>query len=353
MAKSDKTEKPTPKRRREARKKGQIPRSKEVAAAATFLTTLFFLMAGGTYLLSEFQSLFQFFWGSFRFGEISQVKAHEFAIVTIWGVMKMAGPVMGLTFVVAVGAALVQGGLVLTAEPLKFNPDKINPAKNLKKIFSKRGWVELAKSLALISVVVYLAASAVWNYIDVFQSMIVMDLRTIVVTWGSTVYSIGLRVGIFLGVVAIGDYLFQRHSHEEGLKQSKHEVKEDMKDTEGQPLVKARIRRLQREMSRRRMLSAVKTADVVITNPTHFAVALKYELQEMSAPVIVAKGQDFIAQKIKEIAEKENVPQVEDVQLARTLYKSVEVGDVIPTELFKAVAQILAYVYKLKEETYH
>jgi flagellar biosynthetic protein FlhB len=353
MAQPDRTEKPTPKKRREARKKGQVPRSKEVASAATFLTTLMFLMAGGTYLLSEFQSLFQFFWGSFLFDEISHVTAQELASVTLWGVIRMAGPVMGLTFLVALGASLAQGGLVLASEPLKFNSDKVNPAKNLKKVFSKRGWVELAKSLGLISVVIYLAASVVWNYLELFQSMIVMDIRMIVTTWGSTVSSIGIRVGIFLGIVAVGDYLFQRYSHEEGLKQTKHEVKEDMKDTEGQPLVKARIRRLQREMARRRMLSAVKTADVVITNPTHFAVALKYELQEMPAPLVVAKGQDYMAQKIKEIASEEKVPLFEDVELARTLYKTVEVGDAIPTDLYKAVAQILAYVYKMKEETYH
>jgi flagellar biosynthetic protein FlhB len=310
-------------------------------------------MAGSTYLLSECQTLFQILWGSFIFDEISQVKAREFAIVTMWGVFKMAGPVMGLTFLAALGASIVQGGLVLASEPLKFNPDKVNPARNLKKVFSKRGWVELAKSVALVSVVIYLAASVVWNYLEVFQSMIVMDLRTIVITWGSTIYSIGLRVGIFLGIVAVADYLFQRYSHEEGLKQTRHEVKEDLKDTEGQPLVKARIRRLQREMARRRMLSAVKTADVVVTNPTHYAVALKYELHEMPAPLVVAKGQDYMAQKIREIAEKEKVPLVEDVHLAQTLYKTVEVGDAIPTDLYKAVAQILAYVYRLREETYH
>jgi flagellar biosynthetic protein FlhB len=353
MAQSDRTEKPTPKRRREARRKGQIPRSKEVSSAATFLTTLFFLMAGSSYLFGEFRALFQILWGSFIFEEFSQITVQEYATVTVWGVLKLAGPVMGLTFVAALGAAVVQGGMVLASEPLKFNSDKVNPAKNLKKVFSKRGWVELAKSVALVSVVIYLAASVVWNYLEVFQSMIVMDLRAIVATWGSTVYSIGLRVGIFLGVVAVADYLFQRYNHEQGLKQTKHEVKEDLKDTEGQPLVKARIRRLQREMARRRMLSAVKTADVVVTNPTHFAVALKYDLHEMPAPLVVAKGQDYMAQKIKEIAEKEKVPQVEDVQLARTLYQTVEVGDAIPTDLYKAVAQILAYVYKLKDETYH
>ncbi len=353
MAQPDRTEKPTPKRRREARRKGQIPRSREVSSAVTFLTALVFFMACGAYFLDEIHGLFHFFWGSFLFSEISQLTAHEFATVSMWSFLRLAGPLMGLTFFLALGAALVQGGMVLSAEPLKMSAEKINPAKNLKKVFSKRGWVELVKSLALISVVIYLAASVVWNYLDVFQSMIVMDLRTIVSTSGSTICSIGLRIGIFLGVVAVGDYLFQRYSHEQGLKQTKHEVREDLKETEGQPLVKARIRRLQREMARRRMLSAVKTADVVVTNPTHYAVALKYELQEMPAPLVVAKGQDHMAQKIKEIAAKDKVPLVEDVTLAQTLYRSVDVGEVIPTDLYKAVAQILAYVYKLKEETYH
>ena len=353
MAQSDRTEKPTPKRRQEALRKGQIPRSKEVSAAATFLVTLAFLMGASAYLFTELQSVFYRCWGSFLSIEISEITAHELVAMTLWGVIRMAGPVMGLTFVVALGSAFVQGGVVLSAEPLKFKPDKVNPAKNLKKVFSKRSWVELAKSLALISVVIYLAVSVIWDYLGVFQTMVVMDIRTIVSTLGSAVFSIGLRVGIFLAVVAFADYLFQRYNHEQGLKQTKHEIKEDLKDTEGQPLVKARIRRLQREMARKRMLSAVKTADVVVTNPTHFAVALKYEIQEMAAPQVVAKGQEYMAQKIKEIAEQEKVPLVEDVQLARTLYKTVEVGDVIPTDLYKAVAQILAYVYKLKEETYH
>ena len=353
MAQPDRTEKPTPKRRREAREKGQIPRSKEVASAATFLAALIFLMAGGAYLFSGFQSLFYFYWNSFSVADMTPVTVNELVAVTLWGVLKLAGPVMGLTFVMALGAAFVQGGFVLSAEPLKFKAEKINPAKNLKKVFSKRGWVELGKSVALISVVIYLAWSVLWKDLGVFQTMLIMDLRTMVSTWASEVFSIGLRVGIFLGVVAAADYLFQRYSHEEGLKQTKHEVKEDMKDTEGQPLVKARIRRLQRDMARRRMLSAVKEADVVVTNPTHFAVALKYDMQNMPAPQLVAKGQDYMAKKIKEIAEAAKVPMVEDVQLARTLYKTVEVGDSIPTDLYKAVAQILAYVYKLREETYH
>jgi flagellar biosynthetic protein FlhB len=353
MAQPDRTEKPTPKRRRDAREKGQIPRSKEVSAAGTFLVVLIFLAAGSSYFYSEFKALFSYLWGSLLYSEISVLTARELVVVSLWGVMKLAGPVLVLTLVVALGTSFAQGGVVFAVEPLKFKGDKINPAKNLQKVFSKRGLMELVKSLGLVTIVVYLAFTVIRDYLGVFQMMVVMDLRTILSTWGSAVFSIGLRIGIFLVVVAIADYLFQRYTHEEGLKQTKQEVKDDLKDTEGQPLVKARIRRLQREMARRRMLAAVKTADVVITNPTHYAVALKYEMDSMTAPEVVAKGKEYLAQKIREIADKHKVPIVEDRELARTLYKLVEVGDEVPANLYKAVAQILAYVYKLKSETYH
>jgi flagellar biosynthetic protein FlhB len=193
-----------------------------------------------------------------------------------------------------------------------------------------------------------LASTVLRDYLGTFQTMLIMDVRTILTTAASALLSIGVRVAVFLSIVALADYLFQRYRHEEELKQTKQEVKEDMKDMEGQPLVKARIRRLQQEMTRQRMLTAVKTADVVVTNPTHYAVALKYEVQSMAAPQVVAKGQEYLAQKIKDLAQEAGIPMVEDVALARSLYKLVDVGDEVPAELYRAVAQILAYVFKLR-----
>jgi flagellar biosynthetic protein FlhB len=350
---SDRTEKPTPKRRREARKKGQIARSREASFAAVFITLFVFFAVGMGFLFEEFGSLFRIFLQDFQTEDFTLPAVQNMAKAFFTSVSILAGPPIFLTLLVGIGATFLQGGAVFTAEPMKFKPDKVNPAKNLKKICSKRGLVELVKSVALVSVVVYLSVSILTDYIDVFQSMVIMDLGSILAIWGEILFRIGLWVGVFLVIVAAGDYLFQRYSHEEGLKQTKQEVKEDLKDTEGQPLVKSRIRRMQRDMARRRMIAAVKEADVVVTNPSHFAVALKYEMFAMNAPLLVAKGQDFLAQKIREAADQNEVPIVEDPPLARTLYRTVEVGDQVPADLYRAVAKILAYVYKLKEEKYH
>jgi flagellar biosynthetic protein FlhB len=178
--------------------------------------------------------------------------------------------------------------------------------------------------------------------------MVVMDMGSLLTTWSGLLFKVCIKVGVCLVVIAAGDYLFQRYQHEEDLKMTKQEVRDDLKDTEGQPLVKGRIRRLQRELATRRMMAAVETADVVVTNPTHFAVALKFDVLTMAAPLVVAKGQDFIAQRIKKIAREHNVPMVENVELARSLYRSVEIGQEVPVELYRAVAQILAQVYRLK-----
>jgi flagellar biosynthetic protein FlhB len=329
-----------------------VPRSREISGAVTFLTVLITLGFGGGYFYRELGNIFRFLWQELGSGSFSQLDMERYVYLTVLSVIKLAGPLVLLTFVAAFSTVFLQGGLVVSSEPLKFNPDKINPAKNLQKVFSKRGWIELAKSLALISVVVYLSYSVIRDYVGVFQGMVVMDVKTIVTTAGSAMLSICIRVGVFLAVVAVVDYIFQRYKHEEELKMTKQEVKEDMKDTEGQPLVKARIRRAQREMARKRMLQAVEDADVVVTNPTHFAVALKYDIEKMQAPQVVAKGQDFMALRIRQVAEEQRIPVVEDPSLARMLYRTAEVGDEVPANLYRAVAKVLAYVYKLRQESF-
>lgn len=350
MADANRTEQATPKRRRDARKKGQIPRSKEVPSALTFVVVVLFFLFAGSYVLAEFRIQFLGFWGHFDAGEFTILTAQQLLTEVLWGVMKLAGPLLLLILTVSLGGTVVQGGFVFSSEPLKIKGDKLNPAKNVKKIFSKTGIVELLKSLALVVVLTYLAASAVWERIDEFQAMVVMDLATILATWASILYTVSLRVGIFLAILAAADYLFQRYKFEEDLKQTRQEVRDDYKETEGDPLVKGRIRRLQKEMARKRMMAAVKTADVVVTNPTHYAVALRYDVQTMAAPRVVAKGKGYLAQKIKELAREHKIPMVESVALAQTLYKTVELDQEVPASLYKAVAQILAYVYKLKQE---
>lgn len=352
MASADRTEKPSPKKRREAQKQGKVARSRELSSTIVYLGVLFFFTIAGAELLKETQALFRFFWRGFLYVEINPITARELMNEVVWRVVKLAGPLIGLTVLCGLSGTLLQGGLVFSAHPLQFRVEALNPANNLQRIFSKRGLMELAKGVSIVCIVGYLAGSVLWEELNVFQKMLAMDIYAIVSTFGSILYRICFRVGIFLGFLSLADYLFQKYRYEEELKQTKEEVKEDLKESEGQPLVKSRMRRLQRELARRRMMTAVKTADVVITNPTEYAVALKYDMDQMAAPRVVAKGRGYLARKIKEVAALHKIPTVENVPLAQALYKSVEVDGEIPAKLYQAVAQILAYIYKLKASSY-
>lgn len=350
MANADRSEKPTQKKRREAREKGQVPRSKEVTAALTFLILIIYLSFTQDFLARQMKDLFETFWRSFLTRDLTVQESHELILTVFWSVIKLAGFPLALTVTAILGGTFLQGGLVFSAEKLKFKVEKFNPAQNLKKVFSKRGVVELGKTLALVAILVYLTADVIWSRAGFLERMVVLDPRFILTSLVGIVIDVGWRVGLFLVVVALADYAFQWYRHEEELKQTKQEVKEDLKETEGNPLVKGRIRRLQRDMANKRMMAAVQDADVVVTNPTHYAVALKYSMEEMSAPQVVAKGAGFVARKIKELAEKHEVPMFENVALAQTLYKSVEVGQEVPANLYRAVAQILAHVYRIRKE---
>jgi flagellar biosynthetic protein FlhB len=350
--KSDRTQKATPRKRRKAREKGQIARSRELPFAVTFC--LFFLLVSfqAPRLLAQLQEPFRYFWGN-GFGEpVTATNLSDLVMAMGWLVLLPAGPLLALVFVSSVGSLVAQGGFVLTGEPLKPTPNKLNPANNVKKIFSKNGLVQLAKSLSMVAIIVYLTATVIRDNFDQISLLPSMDLRSILSTWGDLLYSVCVRVGIFLVLLAAGDFLFQRYQQEENLKMSKQEVKEENKDTEGNPEIKGKIRRVQMEMARKRMMAAVQEADVVVTNPTHFAVALKFDMETMAAPEVVAKGADHLALRIRKVATEHKVPIVENRELARTLYRTVEIGDEVPLQLYRAVAQILAYVYKLKKNTY-
>lgn len=352
-SRSERTEKPTAKRRRDARRKGQVPRSREVPFAATFLLMVIALGFTGSVFLVRLQGPFRLFWAQLGRNDITVGNVQGVFLEMGRAVFLLAGPFLLLIFVVSLFSLVGQSGLVFSAEPLKFKPDKLNPVNNLKKVFSKSGLVQMAKSLLLVSVIVWLSWTVVSKHIHEFQLMIVMDVASIVATWGEILYEVSLRAALCLVILAIGDFIFQRYSYEESLRMTKQEVKDEFKDTEGDPTVKGRIRRMQRELARQRMMAAVPEADVVVTNPTHFAVALKFDMETMDAPEVVAKGQDHLARKIRAIAEESHVPIVEEVELAQTLYHTVGVGEEVPVQLYRAVAQILAYVYRLKQQTYH
>ncbi len=348
----ERTEKPTSRRRQKARRQGQIPRSRELASAAAFVAAVLFFGFSAPRALDAMKNLIPKLWERFLLVELTPAVVREMSIEVGWAFAVLVGPVVGLVALASVAGTVSFGGFVLSAEPLKLKVERLNPVDNFKKIFSRSGIVNLIKASALSAVIIYIFVEVIRARLPELQTMAAMDLRALLAASGDLVYTATFRVAVFLGVVAVFDVLFQRYNYEENLKMTKQEVKEDLKDTEGNPQIKGRIRRMQYQMARSRMMAAVKHADVVVTNPTHFAVALKFDLATMAAPQVVAKGQDRLALRIRELAAEHKVPLVENPELARALYKTTEVGDEVPVELYRAVAQILAYVYKLRKLQY-
>jgi len=344
----NKSEKPTRRRLEKAREKGQVARSKEVPAAAVLFGGLLVLTYFGQAILHSLEYEMQHVF-SFRLPpDISIGFLSGFLNNIAFRVATVLVPILLSVLIFSVTANVMQGGLIFSAKSLGFHFDKLNPQNGLKKIFSKNGIIELIKSLILLIAVSLICYQVISKHFAVYPRLILMDVRKLFHWTTSISYEILIRVSVLIIIVAIADYFFQKYRFTEQLKMTKQEVKEEFKETEGDPLTKGRIRRIQREMSRKRMMTDVPTADVVITNPTHYAIALSYKMDSMEAPKVVAKGVGFLALKIKELAQEHGIPLVENKPLAQTLYKSVEIGEYIPANLYKAVAEILAYVYKAR-----
>lgn len=243
----------------------------------------------------------------------------------------------------------MQIGFVLSLEPISPKLERINPMQGFKRIFSRRSLLELIKSVVKIIVVAYVVYTSINKYKNLFPLMLDMSLLDSLRLILSIVFEMGIKAAITLLIMSVFDYFYQWYEYETGLMMSKQDIKEEYKEVEGNPQIKSRIRQIQRQMARGRMMRDVEKADVVITNPTHYAVALAYDATLHSAPIVLAKGANKLAERIKEIATKEDVPIVENKALAQTLYKTVEVGDIIPESLYNAVAEILAFIYSLKE----
>jgi len=245
-------------------------------------------------------------------------------------------------------SSYLQIGWLITAKPLQPDLKKLDPIKGMSRFVSKRSFFEADKSLGKVFLVGAVAYWTLFARVDRFLLIAGAELESVVGFMTEVMFIILLKCCLLLTIIAVGDYYFSRHEMEKKMKMTKQEVKQEYKETEGDPLIKQRVRMIQREMSRKRMMAEVPKSDVIITNPTHYAVALRYERKKMDAPVVVAKGADYLAMKIKEMGKLYHVPLVENPVVAKALYQ-VDVGKPIPEQMFKAVAEILAYVYKLKK----
>ncbi|MEP6901005.1 MAG: flagellar biosynthesis protein FlhB [Actinomycetota bacterium] len=346
----EKTEKATPKRREVARRKGQIARGSELPAALSFLGALITLKIVSSDIFG-------------KIGFYIQSSAHDISKNTlltdsdIHVLFIQAGkmlalltvPVILVGFAAVVVGNFVQGGISLTGEALIPKADKFNPAKNIKRIFGLDSVVNLAKSILKLIFIATVAYGVLSPVIEISPTLVNAPLPSVAAKLGETLYSLAFRCGLVLLLMACADYGYAWYKHEKSLRMSKQDIRDEYKNQEGDPMVKGQRRRAARALVQKRSMANVPTASVVITNPTHFAIALRYDRNQDAAPIVVAKGADNIAAKIREIARENKIPLVENPPLARALFKSVEPNQIIPIEFFGAVAEILAYVYRQKE----
>lgn len=344
----EKTEEPTSKRLDDAKKKGQIARSKE-------LNTMAITLIGGMALVGMSGSLGQ---GLVRImssnltiprTEIFDVMAMTRRLVSsIQDALLMLAPFFAVVVVVAVLSSIALGGMAFSAQAMTPKLSKMNPLKGLKRLFSIKGVIELAKAMAKFFLVGGATALMLWLTLDSFINLSGMGLEPAIRELVNLVGWAFVLVSSTLILVAAVDVPFQVWDHKKQLKMTRQEIREEMKDTEGRPEVRGRIRQLQREMATRRMMDEVPKADVIVTNPTHYAVALRYNQVRMDAPVVVAKGIELVAANIRRVGTEHSVPIIESPALARAIYFHTELGEAIPAGLYLAVAKILAYVFQLK-----
>lgn len=348
----EKTEQPTAKKKDDARKKGQVVFSKDLNMAFTFLTALIVLKAFGTYVLGILRSSYTFFM-SFPVDTDNVFNPRDMAILLgrmMVDILAITVPITLIVMVVGVVLNYLQVGYLFTSETLKFKLDKLNPVNGLKQIFSLKSLVELAKNLAKIVILAFAAYTYLRDKLGLIIELMGMSpLQIGAILWDIT-YNLSLRIAIILIILGVLDIAYKLWQNNKDLMMSKQEIKEEYKQMEGNPQIKSKIREKQRQMAMSRMMQDVPKADVIITNPTHFAVAVKYDQAKFDAPFVVAKGQDLIAKQIRKVAEENKVPIVENKPLARELYASVKIGRTIPEHLFHAVAEVLAFVYKIKRK---
>ncbi len=351
---AEKTEQPTAKKLDDARKEGQVAKSQEIATAFTLLALFVIIRVIYPFMGTNFQTLFERVYNNIpnvaRTYDGMLPVAYIRSILTnaILTMLLISAPFFIVAFIIAFLSDLVQVGFKPTGKPLQPKLSKLNPISGMKKIFSARKLFDLGKSLLKLIVMGAVIYSFFTGRTESLFLLYDMPLKQAIGLMGNLIIDLGFRIAAAYMVIAFIDLIYQRRKFNKDMMMTKKEVKDEYKNSEGDPQVKGAQKRRMMEASRRRMMQQLPQADVVITNPTHYAVAIKYDADEADAPIVVAKGADYLAQKIKEIARDNDVEIVENKPLARMLYANVEVGELVPPELYKAVAEVLAYVYHLK-----
>ena len=344
----EKTEQPTPKKLKDAKQKGQVPRSKELNSMTIMVFGATGLLMMGSFMIKHLMILMQQGFTLSRnevFGQ--EALMNKFA-EAVSSALTGIGPFLMLMTVIAMATPLLIGGWTFSPQAMAFKGDRINPLSGLKRIFSSKGLMELVKALAKFLVVSLVAVSFLWSKSDEFLGLGQEPLSEALTHAAWLAGQSFLVVSSTLILIAAIDVPFQLWDHSQKLKMTLQEVRDELKDTEGKPEIKSKVRQMQQEMAQRRMMEAVPDADVIITNPTHFAVALKYQHEKMSVPVVVASGRNLIALRIREIAKQYEIEIFEAPPLARALYANCKLNQEIPGHLYFAVAQILAFVFQLR-----
>ena len=346
----EKSEAPTSRRIQEARKKGDVAKSMEVPSAAVLLAGLLTLYYTSDFMLGKFLLLLRYYLGNLHSISLTPNNMTPLTRESMLQTGMLVAPVMSAIFITALVSNYAQVGILFTTEKLAPKFDKIDPFQGFARLFSKQALANVVKSVGKLLIIGYVSYTEVMKAMPGIMPLMDQEPILILAFMGRVAFWIFLKSALIIAVLAAIDYAFQRWQFMEKMKMTKQELKDEAKQTEGDPHVKGRIRALQMQMARQRMMSEVPKADVIITNPTHLAIALRYDTLAMAAPMVIAKGAGVIAQRIREIAIEHGISLVEDKPLAQALYKSVGLGETIPENLFQTVAEVLAYVYNLKHK---
>jgi len=344
----EKTEPATFKKKREALEKGQVAKSQDVNSAMILLSGVLLVLFLGGSMVSQMKDTMGMICKNLFYEDFNADTFIGLVMDISFKNLKGVLPIMGGFMIVGLIASYSQVGIVFSNKALIPDFKRLNTVSGIKKLISRRSLIKTAMSLLKLSIMGGIAYVSIMKDLDPLMELVSMRTEEIFSSASGLIFGITLKISIILLILALLDFLYQRWQHSKDLMMTKNEVKQESKQTEGDPLIKSRVKAAQREMSKKRMMQAIPDADVVVTNPTHYAVALKYDASTMEAPKVVGKGVDLIALKIREIAEKNNIPIVEDRVLARVLYSTVELDGEVPAKLYQAVAKVLSYVYQLR-----